>query len=330
MGLLKTEEFYIKLKTSDADIKSICEKEKKYIDANYNTLDSRKSAFSSYRRGFAQYHLKNDIDKRGELYKSFYTLYKRKPATIKFNKSLLVLATKYKTTLTYLNDAFSVYSLVTQTLRLDREEAIERKLTYDLKVNHDASNLKEIKDYRGLLNKAKELLESESYIARILALSALTGRRVAEIACSGQFFPINEGQALFKGQLKTKNRVCRAYSIPLLCDYQLIARGIDRLRKEKPILINNPVVFHNNCSKALSQSVKKHFSSFVEGEITPKDLRAIYATIACSLHNTDQRKAHQSYYAEILGHAKEDMTTCNSYFDYYIPTDENNQLKGLK
>jgi len=90
------------------------------------------------------------------------------------------------------------------------------------------------------------------------------------------------------------------------------------MRLDMPQYINNPATFHSNCSKELSLRVKKHFSEFVEGDITAKDLRAIYATIACAKYKKDNRKTPQCYYSEILGHSEDDLNTCNSYFDFYL------------
>ena len=162
------------------------------------------------------------------------------------------------------------------------------------------------------------LLSSKSYINRVLALAALTGRRVAEIGCTAEFIPFSENIVVFKGQLKTKGKECKDYKIPLLSTTKPIITCLKGMRLDMPQYINNPATFHSNCSKELSLRVKKHFSEFVEGDITAKDLRAIYATIACAKYKKDNRKTPQCYYSEILGHSEDDLNTCNSYFDFYL------------
>ena len=81
--------------------------------------------------------------------------------------------------------------------------------------------------------------------------------------------------------------------------------------------VRNVDVFNNTCATELSSRVKRDFQPFVEGDIKAKDLRAIYATIACHLFKPSAKLSDNSYIADILGHSKNDLTTCQSYIDFY-------------
>ena len=230
---------------------------------------------------------------------------------------LLQTATKYHLSIIDFKHLIKKYNVV-RNLRLTKEETNIVNINYKTKIKIEQSNLKLIKNPQGLIDRAISLLSSNSYINRVLALATLTGRRVAEIGCTAEFIPFNNNIVIFKGQLKTKGKECVDYKIPLLTTIKPIITCLKTMRLDKPEYINNPDKFHSNCSKELSLKVKKYFSEFVEGVITAKDLRAIYATIACAKYKQDSRKTAQCYYSEILGHSENDLNTCNSYFDFYL------------
>ena len=57
---------------------------------------------------------------------------------------------------------------------------------------------------------------------------------------------------------------------------------------------------------------------FIEGDITPKDLRSIYAPIAYERYCLDKREHDTLFYTKILGHSEKDIYTCLSYLKYKI------------
>ena len=315
MGRLRINEFYNKIDVcSDKELLNICNLEKEYITNNYNTLESRKASFTIYRNGFADCYLKNKFDNYKDIYKAIIEISKNKTMDINF---LLQTATKYHLSIIDFKHLIKKYNAV-RNLRLTKDETNTININYKAKIKKEQSNLKLIKNPQGIIDKAISLLTSKSYINRVLALATLTGRRVAEIGCTAEFIPFNKNTVIFKGQLKTKEKDCSDYKIPLLATTEHIISCLKGLRLDMPQYINNPVIFHSNCSKELSLRVKKHFSEFVEDDITAKDLRAIYATIACAKYKKDSRKTAQCYYSEILGHSENDLNTCNSYFDFYL------------
>ena len=316
MGRLRIDEFYqnIAVCKNDLELNNICNLEKEYIYNNYNSLESRKSTFTSYRTGFVNHYLKNNFANYENISKAIIEVHKNKNTN---DSDLLKIAAKYRISIIDLKNNIKKYYAV-RSLSLTLEEIKTINDNYKIKVVKEHSSLKLIKNPQDFINKAVELLSSKSYITRVLAIALLSGRRVAEVGCTAEFSLIDKNTVMFKGQLKTKERECKPYRIPLLATPKLIISCLKEIRIDKPQYINKPILFHSNCSKVLSMAVKKYFSEFVESNITPKDLRAIYATIACSRYKKDNRKTPQLYYSEILGHSEDDLNTCNSYFDYCL------------
>jgi hypothetical protein len=315
MGRLRIDEFYNKISvcTSDEELISICNLEKEYITNSYNTLESRKASFTIYRNGFANHYLKNNYVNYNDIFKAIVEITKNKSMGINI---LLQTAAKYHVSIIDFKHLIKKYDAV-RSLKLTKDETNTININYKAKVWEEQKIRKLIKNPQGLIDKAIFLLSSKSYINRVLALAALTGRRVAEIGCTAEFTPFSENVVVFKGQLKTKGKECEDYKIPLLSTTKLIITCLKEMRLDMPQYINNPATFHSNCSKELSLRVKKHFSEFVEGDITAKDLRAIYITIVCDKYKP-KRMSEQCYYSQILGHSEADLNTCNSYFDFLL------------
>ena len=53
-------------------------------------------------------------------------------------------------------------------------------------------------------------------------------------------------------------------------------------------------------------------------KFTPKDMRAFYAEICFKVINDKPNISRPLYYAHILGHGKDDVTTAQSYDDFRI------------
>jgi hypothetical protein len=272
MGLLRID-YFLEYLHKYKNTQIVCLEEKAYIDVNYKTVDSRKTAYSSYRKKVFESELACDIK-----------------------------------------------NIVRETFKLSREEADNYKKVYNEKIKNEQNNLKAIYDVDGFINKAESLIINHNFVESILGFAALTGRRVAEIGCTAEFLICSSQQLFFKGQLKTKEskNIDEYYSIPCLSNVENLLECFKNFRNSTVKYINKPELFHNNCSKDLSIYVKKHFNPFIEGNVTPKDLRAIYATIACKSFKNNDRQTDQSYIADILGHSENDLNTCNSYFDFVI------------
>lgn len=226
----------------------------------------------------------------------------------------------------YILQGKSVIDTTLNHLRLTELQQAQFMADNKREVRKGKSNLRLIYDIDKYINKAKDLLSAVSYYDNILAISALTGRRVAEVACSATFIPTGDDQntklVIFDGQLKTKTRDdCNPYEIPLLCEYSHIKHVLNGLRRAKPNFIGNPPLFHNICSKELSMRVKRHFTGLFEGEPKVKDLRAIYALLCFTeFHKipANRKIDRDVYFSRILGHSINDTTTCGSYVDFYV------------
>lgn len=201
-------------------------------------------------------------------------------------------------------------------LNLTQDETLYLNSAYEKKVSEEHTNLRPIQNYQGMIAKAQGLLGERSIYSRILGVAFLTGRRVAEIACTAEFKPTGEKSILFDGQLKGKARVIHQYEIPTLGDPALLAKALKAIREEKPAWIDNPMLFHDCGSRELSLRVKRHFSEFIDNP-TVKDLRASYAEVCYKMFGT-QTKAKSRYFSELLGHGEEDNRTGQSYIDFYI------------
>jgi integrase len=230
--------------------------------------------------------------------KSIYSKYIKKSLNFNFNKEKSLI--------------------IRNVFRLEKEDYKILNDEYKSKVSKNISKRKWIYSVDEYINTSISLIESNKINDNIVGLAALTGRRVAEIGCSAFFKYVNDNEVLFSGQLKTKTRDdIIPYNIPVLYNAKTLINVLNRIRYEKPQFINNPVLFHNTCSKAISGIAKKAFVNVVEDETTPKDLRAIYACLAQELFN-DGSVAITRYIANLLGHGEKDNETCNSYMNYRI------------
>jgi hypothetical protein len=315
----RIEQFFNSLKATDSELvfDKICLEEKQYVRNYYSTAQSAKWGFSKYRK-----YLKNEYFKDDPILSiaisDIDNLKDKIDSDDSVNDSIITIATKYNLSIVYLKKQYLDYLKVLNCLKIRTVESNQIKESYNEKVKLRRSDLQYILDVDGYINQAVELLEAKSFIYKILGLAALTGRRVAEIGCTANFKPVSNYKMLFSGQLKTKKTDNDLIiEIPVLCDAKLIILAMDDLRSLYPQYIDNPTKFHNNCSSYLSEKIDV-FNSYIEGDLTPKDLRAIYACIAYKRHCHNDRMDDTAYYSYILGHDEKDNATFLSYTKYKI------------
>ena len=174
------------------------------------------------------------------------------------------------------------------------------------------------------LTVSESLLDSASYLKRILGLTALTGRRTAEIAMSATFEQIDDYHVLFTGQKKTGDRDdVEPYSIPLLCDSKKAIDVLASIRRDKPEFQSMEYSrVHNRLSSELSKIVKSEYAGVAvinsePSDLSAKSLRAIYAEI-CFYFHRNLEGGKPLYFAEILGHSEHDISTALSYDDFHL------------
>ena len=203
-----------------------------------------------------------------------------------------------------------------EMLNLTRQETDSLNRQYCQKVAKEHQNLRPLKNYDQMIEKAVQLLGGISIYDRILGLACLTGRRAAEIGCTAKFQALRKDWMLFDGQLKGKTRLLSTYEIPVLADGTLIIDAIRSIRDEKPHWEDNTILFHDCGSRELSLRVKRHFSDFIDNPAV-KDLRAAYAEICYDKFGTI-RTGKSRFFSNILGHGEDDIITGQSYIDFYI------------
>lgn len=183
--------------------------------------------------------------------------------------------------------------------------------------------------------RASEMLRSESYLQRTVAIAALTGRRPVEVLKAGEFqigFGANE--IIFSGQAKTRDALGRArdaYEIPALADRDAILEAVTRLRAEltvptkrveRPLAELDARELNDRVGKSLRQIGEREFG------MSPQDLRAAYATIAHARFASD--RGTFPYFAQVLGHNALDEKTGLSYAKYAVRGRETVTLRGME
>lgn len=166
--------------------------------------------------------------------------------------------------------------------------------------------------------KAQELLKSDCYSHISLGLILLTGRRPSEILKTAQFEIIDSQNVMFSGQLKTRDcptAKVHPFPIPVLADVNLVCEALKRLRDMPQIksLADKPVKACNSKAGVLSEACERHFGKIIK-DCTPHELRAAYAQICLVYRRPDKgRTDYEPFFAEILGHASDDLDTSKKY-----------------
>jgi hypothetical protein len=312
----RIETFFKKLKlaTTDTKIKELCELECSQMTKEY-TLSSRKSRYSKYRNYFKQSYLDSKSSKMllrvNEVIK---TINSKDPV----DEAILKVATECNFSCPELKKKYKFFTHVLSFFKLTKFESNYLTDKYTEKVRALRLSRKYILDVDGYIEKALSLVYSDAFAVRVLALAALTGRRVAEIGCTANFEYVDANHVSFTGQLKTRSEEkCPAFIIPVLCDAKIIVDSQKDLHLKFPKYLNDPRSFNNNCASYMSKKVKV-YEPFIDDTISAKDLRAIYAAIACERYSLDELKDSTIFYSEILGHDKDNADTFLSYRKYLI------------
>jgi hypothetical protein len=240
---------------------------------------------------------------------------------LEYLRSELTLTTVKRAVTRYRNAIKELSSIhpALSYFKLTKEEQAILKAANRSQVYLDHTNLRPI-DADDLILKGVELLNSSSYLNVALGLMLLSGRRATEVLKTGQMTVQTDESVVFTGQLKTKgsdNAQTAPYEIPVLTKSQIVVNSVLRLRQLKDFssLTNDQV--HSRCNKSLNEYVKKHFDKLIP-QVKVKDLRSAYATICYEFYCPDHI-SQTAYFAQVLGHSKEDLSTAQSYQDFYIP-----------
>ena len=166
-----------------------------------------------------------------------------------------------------------------------------------------------------VIKKSITLLDHVSYTGLSLGLMLLTGRRMSEILYNGNFEYIADDRVMFSGQLKTRESpTAKTYpfSIPVLCDANKIIEAFKRLRAMPQIADIKSVRACNSKAGMIGDMCKSHYKDLIK-DCVSKDLRAAYAQICLVYKRNENRTDYEPYFADILGHATDDLDTSKKY-----------------
>ena len=204
-------------------------------------------------------------------------------------------------------------------MRQSPQELAEAKRAYNRDVSNRQRSIRKITDVDGYLTMAESMLSATHYIDRLLGLAALTGRRTSELLCTAQLERVNDYEAIFTGQLKTKGRESDAYPIPLLSDFDTINSALIALQREQKDLRGDPTKAKNRTGKAISVRMRRdYFTKYLGADLIGRDLRRAYAAIAFAVSGLEGEITSQKYASDILGHGADDNTTGGAYMDFIV------------
>ena len=205
-------------------------------------------------------------------------------------------------------------------MRLTADESSEVKRRHAAVVAARQRHVHAIRNVDLYLSYCESLLANSSYIDRLLGLAALTGRRTSELLCTARLDPTDdEFEAVFHGQLKTKEREDAPYAIPLLTDFATINKALLILQAQQRDLWGQPEKAGRRTHKPISTRVKAlDFPLYLGEGVVGRDLRRAYAAIAFSLSGRQDEITQQRYTSDVLGHGADDNSTGASYMDYVV------------
>lgn len=217
---------------------------------------------------------------------------------------------------------------------------------YTSKIAFDNRNLIKIERWRDLVAIAAGKLNSNEPLSVIAALALLTGRRSYELVCSARFMSrvtqgerggrvLHKFEVEFSGQAKTRGRAGtqfgETYPIQVLAPARAIIDAHDRFRTSMIGMemggATNPE-FSAAYTAKLNEVVRRDYGHlWPDAPLSIKCFRPLYAEIAFKMIKP-KGMSKNAYFATILGHSADDLTTALSYFDYYL--EDGDQFDAIK
>ena len=323
MAIARIEEFIAKLKplTKQGDIKINCNQELDYLRKELGI----KVKFSEH-----GYPVGVEGDAR-----------RLKTQVSTYRKAIRALPTNSKNSISRIKQGQQVYQH--KALKYFNLEDYEKS---DV-TKRDRSRVREDKTDRpsfdavAVIERAKALLESDSYVSKVAGLYLLTGRRHGEILITGQFddplfdspvdpildewLEFDMESAMFSGQTKRKSNEDTPYIIPILAPLEIIQQAIAWLRTYKP---HKPGQRPKG-SKELGVRVRKEFQdtdllpipSGKDDYLNPHNLRSAYSAITWQQYRGSERCSRCTedlFVKAIMGHTEDTTESAQSYLDYEI------------
>lgn len=215
---------------------------------------------------------------------------------------------------------FGANSSLLKFLKLRKEVGakIEKDYKRKVQVRTEQNDLVKIENPNELIEFARELLTSDSYLKVSLGLMLVTGRRSVEILKTATFHkvPSKAFRVVFEGQAKLKERVASPYEIPLLCTANEAIKALNFIREKRSEFAQlTSEQLNKKCAKSLNDTAKI-FKDFLGVGIVCHDLRKAYAAIIYNQSNT--LDSFRVFAAKFLGHSENSELTTETYLKYTI------------
>ena len=321
MAIARIDEFIEQLKplTKIADIKVVCNQELDYLrnELGIETTYSDKG-YPNGVKGDAR-RLKTQVSA--------------------YRKAICSLDVNSKNAVSKVIDGEKVYRhKALRYFNLGKHEKNDVKGRDRRRVTQDKTNRHSF-DAVAVIEQAKELLQSNSYISKVAGLYLLTGRRHEEILITGKFddpsfdeetlisewLEFDIESTLFSGQVKRKSKLDIPYNIPLLAPLDDVRENIEWLRINKP---HKPGQRPKG-SKELGEKVRKFFQdtellpipSGKDVYLNPHNLRSAYCAICWQLYRSSEATyncTEDIFIKAIMGHTEETTQSAQSYLDYEL------------
>jgi hypothetical protein len=296
----------LSLLNSELDIKDLCEVELEFLKDNLGIYELKDSSgittgydgkINTLHKYLTEY--RNQIKERIEL---------------NDKNSFVTTIGKFKTATSEGSRRKIRLHLANRYLKKDRESSQFR--SQEMKEHSDKSRREPRYFYSDdVIKKSITLLDHTSYTGLSLGLMLLTGRRMSEILYNGEFDYIADDRVMFSGQLKTRESpTAKTYPfpIPVLFDANQTIQAFNRLRSMPKIAAIKSVADCNKKAGMIGTQCKAHYKSLIK-DCIPKDLRAAYAQICLVYKRNEKRTDYEPYFADILGHATDDLDTSKKY-----------------
>ena len=329
MAIARIDEFIEQLKplTKIADIKVVCNQELDYLR---NELDIE-TTYSD--KGYP-----NGVKGDARRLKTQVSAYRKAIGSLDVNS---------KNAVSKVIDGEKVYRhKALRYFNLGKHEKNDVNQRDRRRVTQDKTNRHSF-DAVAVIEQAKELLQSNSYISKVAGLYLLTGRRHEEILITGKFddpsfdeetlisewLEFDIESTLFSGQVKRKSKLDIPYNIPLLAPLDSIRETIEWLRVNKP---HKPGQRPKG-SKELGEKVRKFFQdtellpipSGKDVYLNPHNLRSAYCAICWQLYRSSEATyncTEDIFIKAIMGHTEETTQSAQSYLDYELDHTEVDSL----
>ena len=177
-------------------------------------------------------------------------------------------------------------------------------------------------EFRELTEK---LLKSDDYFEKMAGLMAATGRRSTELAKTGSLELIGENGFTDVAWGVTDDKGEPPYGfrpIPVVVEPTLVKAAFDATRKERDFTSAETRDVNSALATRVGNVVKREFAT-IGLEITPKELRPMYAAYAFAEHG--RGKLIVDYQADILQHDRNNPTTAFNNLKYVssvVPPEE--------